>query len=290
MRALADFIMRGRVQATVVVVGFAVLPLLFWLSAAAGSLVLLRRGFKDASTVIALGLLPAMAIWAFGDPSTLLVLLGTLGLAALLRAGHSWSRVLLFSVVLGLIYSLILDAVLRETFELLAKALFEALPQVEGKPVIPGELIGPVLVASTAVMLQLFSVLALMLARYWQAALYNPGGFGREFRALKLPRAVMLALVATMVLGPFIGPQFIVLASASSLVLVLAGIALMHGLVAQGRLAGFWLVGLYVTLPLILQLTYPLLMVLAIVDSLIDFRGRKSPEKGDDSGSANGEG
>jgi len=284
---LADFIMRGRVQATLVVVVSAVLPLLFWLSAAAGSLVLLRRGFKDASTVIAFGLVPAVAIWAFGDPSTLLVLLGTLGLAALLRAGHSWSRVLLFSVVLGLVYSLILDTVLRETFEVLAKALSEALPQVEGKPVIPGELIGPVLVASTAVMLQLFSVLALMLARYWQAALYNPGGFGREFRALKLPRAVMLALVAAMVLGPFIGPQFIVLASASSLVLVLAGIALMHGLVAQGRLAGFWLVGMYVTLPLIMQLIYPLLVVLAIVDSLIDFRGRKSPEGND---SANGEG
>ena len=287
MRALADFIMRGRVQATLVVVVSAVLPLLFWLSAAAGSLVLLRRGFKDASTVIAFGLVPAVAIWAFGDPSTLLVLLGTLGLAALFRAGHSWSRVLLSSVVLGLVYSLILDAVLRETFAVLAKALSEALPQVEGKPVIPGELIGPVLVASTAVMLQLFSVLALMLARYWQAALYNPGGFGREFRALKLPRAVMLALVAAMVLGPFIGPQFIVLASASSLVLVLAGIALMHGLVAQGRLAGFWLVGMYVTLPLIMQLIYPLLVVLAIVDSLIDFRGRKSPQ-GDDS--ANGEG
>jgi len=287
MRALADFIMRGRVQATLVVVVSAVLPLLFWLSAAAGSLVLLRRGFKDASTVIAFGLVPAVAIWAFGDPSTLLVLLGTLGLAALLRAGHSWSRVLLSSVVLGLVYSLILGAVLRETFAVLAKALSEALPQVEGKPVIPGELIGPVLVASTAVMLQLFSVLALMLARYWQAALYNPGGFGREFRALKLPRAVMLALVAAMVLGPFIGPQFIVLASASSLVLVLAGIALMHGLVAQGRLAGFWLVGMYVTLPLIMQLIYPLLVVLAIVDSLIDFRGRKSPQ-GDDS--ANGEG
>ncbi|WP_449430937.1 hypothetical protein [Pseudomonas putida] len=287
MRALADFIMRGRVQATLVVVISAVLPLLFWLSAAAGSLVLLRRGFKDASTVIAIGLVPAVVIWGFGDPSTLLVLLGTLGLAALLRAGHSWSRVLLSSVGLGLLYSLILDTVLRETFEVLAKALVQALPQVEGKPVIPGELIGPVLVASTAVMLQLFSVLALMLARYWQAALYNPGGFGREFRALKLPRVAMLTLVAAMVLGPFIGPQFIILASASSLVLVLAGIALMHGLVAQGRLAGFWLVGMYVTLPLIMQLIYPLLVVLAIVDSLIDFRGRKSPQ-GDDS--ANGEG
>ena len=69
--------------------------------------------------------------------------------------------------------------------------------------------------------------------------------------------------------------------------LALAGVALLHGLVAQKRLAGFWLVGLYVSLLLFLQLIYPLLMVLAIVDSLFDFRGRQR-HKPDDA--ANGEG
>ena len=287
MRALASFIMRGRVQATLVVVISAVLPLLFWLSAAAGSLVLLRRGFKDASAVIAGGLLAGLAVWFMGDPITFLVIAGALGLAAMLRAEHPWSRVLVVSAVFAVVFSHVLDLALAQTFDVLAKAFAEAMPQIEGQPVLSGELIRPVLVASTAVTVQLFSVLALVLARYWQAALYNPGGFGREFRALKLPKQTMAVLVAVMVVAPFIGPQFIILASASSLVLVLAGIALMHGLVAQGRLAGFWLVGMYVTLPLIMQLIYPLLMVLAIVDSLIDFRGRKSPPGKD---SANGEG
>ena len=287
MRALASFIMRGRVQATLVVVISAVLPLLFWLSAAAGSLVLLRRGFRDATSVIVGGLLAGLAVWVMGDPITFLVIAGALALAAMLRAEHPWSRVLLASAVFAVAFSLVLDLALAQTFDVLAKAFAEAMPQIEGQPVLSGELIRPVLVASTAVTVQLFSVLALMLARYWQAALYNPGGFGREFRELKLPKQTMAVLVAVMVVAPFIGPQFIILASASSLVLVLAGIALMHGLVAQGRLAGFWLVGMYVTLPLIMQLIYPLLVVLAIVDSLIDFRGRKSP-KGNDS--ANGEG
>ncbi|EKT4462260.1 MULTISPECIES: hypothetical protein [Pseudomonas] len=287
MRALASFIMRGRVQATLVVVISAVLPLLFWLSAAACSFVLLRRGFKDATRVIAGGLLAGLAVWVMGDPITFLVIAGALSLAALLRAEHPWSRVLVVSAVFAVAFSLVLDLALAQTFDVLAKAFAEAMPKIEGQPVLSGELIRPVLVASTAVTVQLFSVLALVLARYWQAALYNPGGFGREFRALKLPKQTMAVLVAVMVVAPFIGPQFIILASASSLVLVLAGIALMHGLVAQGRLAGFWLVGMYVTLPLIMQLIYPLLVVLAIVDSLIDFRGRKSP-KGNDS--ANGEG
>jgi hypothetical protein len=74
-----------------------------------------------------------------------------------------------------------------------------------------------------------------------------------------------------------------------SVPLAFAGLALIHGLVAQGRLARFWLVGLYVTLLPFMQLIYPLLVVLAIVDSLVDFRGRLAP-KDADNGSANGEG
>jgi len=74
-----------------------------------------------------------------------------------------------------------------------------------------------------------------------------------------------------------------------SVPLVFAGLALVHGLVAEKRLGRFWLVGLYVTLLLFMQLIYPLLVVLAIVDSLIDFRGRFA-SKDVDNGSANGEG
>ncbi|HGM5583506.1 TPA: hypothetical protein ACKP22_005244 [Pseudomonas putida] len=296
MRALADFIMRGRVQATVVVAGCAALPLLFWLSAAAGSLVFLRRGFKDASSVIVWGILPALAWWIFGEPRTLMVLLGTLGLAALLRAGHSWNRVLLSSIALGLLYGVILGSVFREPIEALARALEKALPQmldglyqqltVEEQAHL-GALIVPVLNGLIAALLQVVSVLALMLGRYWQASLYNPGGFGREFQAVRIPLVPALVLLACMVFGPNFGSAVALLTPLCSVPLMFAGIALLHGLVAQKRLARFWLVGLYVTLVLFMQLTYPLLVVLAIVDSLIDFRGRHSP-KGNDS--ANGEG
>ena len=296
MRALADFIMRGRVQATVVVVGCAALPLLFWLSAAAASLVFLRRGFKDASSVIAWALLPALAWWVFGDPRILMVLLGTLGLAALLRAERPWSRVLLFSIALGLVYGVILGSVFREPIEALAQALAKALPEMlDGlyQKLSVGEraqlegYVAPVLTGLMAAGLQVISVLALMLGRYWQAALYNPGGFGREFRAIRIPRWPALMLLACMLIGPQFGPQVAMLTPLCSVALFFAGLALMHGLVKAGKLGKFWLVGMYVTLLLFMQLIYPLLVVLAIVDSLIDFRGRSAPKDVD---SANGEG
>ncbi len=296
MRALADFIMRGRVQATVIVVGCAALPLLFWLSAAAVSLVFLRRGFKDASPVIAWALLPMLAWWSLGDPLILFGMCGTVGLAALLRAGHSWNRVLLVSVALGLVYGLLLSSVFREPIEALARALEKALPQmldgfyqklsVEERTRL-GTHLFPLVTGMMAIGLQVICVLTLMLARYWQAALYNPGGFAREFQAVRFIPVPAMMLLAGVMFGPTLGSGLALLTPLCSVPLALAGVALVHGLVAQGRLSRFWLVGLYVSL-LFMQLTYPLLVVLAIVDSLIDFRGIKSRQRDDDP--ANGEG
>jgi hypothetical protein len=297
MRALAEFIMRGRMQAILVVVVSAALPLLFWLSAAAGCLVLLRRGLSDALGILAWALLPAIGWWYFGEPRTLLVLLGALGLALLLRASLSWDRVLLCSVALGLVYGLILGAVFREPIAAMAGELQKLLPQmldgvhqqmsVDERARLDS-LIAPVLTGLLAALLQIVSLLSLMLGRYWQALLYNPGGFGREFRALRLPLAPAMLLLVGMLLGPNLGPQMAMLTPLCSVPLVFAAIALLHGLVAQGRLAKFWLVGLYITLLLFMQLTYPLLVVLAIVDSLFDFRGRFERKQG--SGPTNGEG
>lgn len=297
MRAIAEFIMRGRMQATLVVVVSAALPLLFWLSAAAGSLVLLRRGWSDAAGILAWALLPAIGWWYFGEPRTLLVLLGALGLALLLRANLSWNRVLLCSVALGLVYGLVLGAVFREPIDAMALELQKLMPQmldgvhqqmsVDERARLDS-LIAPVLTGLIAALLQTVSLLSLILGRFWQAQLYNPGGFGREFRALRLPPPLAMLLLVGMLLGPNLGPQMAMLTPLCSVPLAFAGIALLHGLVAQGRLAKFWLVGLYITLLLFMQLAYPLLVVLAIVDSLFDFRGRFERKHG--SGPANGEG
>ncbi|HEX8590120.1 hypothetical protein [Pseudomonas sp.] len=298
MRAMAEFIMRGRMQATLVVVGCAALPLFFWLSAAAGCLVLLRRGTSDALGVLAWALLPALVWWYFGEPRTLMVLLGSWGLAAVLRASESWVRVLLVSVAAGLLYAVILGAVFREPIEAMAGELQKLLPHVFGdvyqqmsveERARLGALITPVLNGLIAALLQIVSVVCLILGRYWQALLYNPGGFGREFRSLKLPRAPMLVLLVCMLVGPNFGPQLAMLTPLCSVPLMFAGLALIHGLVSAKRLTRFWLVGLYVTLLLFMQLIYPLLVVFAIVDSLIDFRGRLA-SKDPDNGSANGEG
>ena len=297
MRALAEFIMRGRMQASLIVAGCAALPFLYWLGAAAGCFVLLRRGLKDAVGVLALGLLPALVWWLYSDdPRALMVLLGSASLALVLRASESWNRVLLVSIAMGVVFSVVLGTAFGPQIEMLAQALIKVMPSLLGEVYQKmsvdeqarfASLIAPILTGLIAALLQIVSVLSLIVGRYWQALLYNPGGFGREFRAIRIPLGPAMLLLACMLLGPNFGTQMAMLTPLCSVPLVFAGLALIHGLVAEKRLAKFWLVGLYVTLLLFMQLIYPLLVVLAIVDSLIDFRGRLTPKDVD---SANGEG
>lgn len=212
MRALAEFTMRGRMQATLAVAGSAVVPLLFWLSAAAGSLVLLRRGFGDAFGVLAWAVLPAMFWWYLGDPSILLVLLGTLTLAQILRASMSWSHVLLGSVAVGVVFALVLGHTSSELIGVLATEVSKVLTQLRGESQLSGEeleklqvALVPTLTGVMASSLQVTCLLCLMLARYWQASLYNPGGFGREFRSLRLAPAVAVILLLGGRRGPGAG-------------------------------------------------------------------------------------
>ena len=289
MRALAEFIMRGRMQATLVVVGSAALPLLFWLSAAAGSLVLLRRGMNDAFGILIWALLPAVAWWVLGDPSILLIMVGTLLLAQVLRASGSWMRTLLASVVLGVVFALVLGATSGELIEALADAVRTALPQFIEQAKVPAEQLAglqdsliPTLTGLLASSLQAACVLSLVLARYWQAALYNPGGFGREFRSVRLHPAVALALLFGVLVTPALGAQAAVLAPICTVPLFFAGLALGHGLIEMKRLSSFWLIGLYIAVLLLGNL----ICLLAVVDGLFDFRGRLAKRQK----AANGEG
>ncbi len=295
MRVLAEFIMRGRMQATLVVAGCAAVPLLLWLSAAAGSLVLLRRGMNDAFGVLVWALLPALAWWFMGDPRVAWCWPVHWGwrrccAAALLASGDAGQRGPRAGVWLGA------RCHFRRADRALAEELKKVLPDVlssayqqfsvEERQRLEA-LLEPVLTGLLAALLQIVTLLSLMLGRYWQGLLYNPGGFGKEFRELRFTPLQATGLLLGMLLGPNFGPELAVLTPLCSVPLVFAGLALMHGLVGQGRMARFWLVGLYVGL-LLTQLIYPLLAVLALIDSLFDFRGRASRNR--DAGPADGEG
>ncbi len=298
MRALAEYIMRGRKQATLAVGLTAALPLLFWLSAAGASLVLLRKGLAQSANIIVWALVPSV-IWAFyGDPYVLLVVAGSLVMAHVLRETTSWLRVLLTSLLVGLASAWVLSVVFAGSIAQLTQMLQDSMPKVfdDAWQQLDGEaqarlleLLPPVLTGLMAAVAQALALAALVLARYWQAMLYNPGGFGREFRAIRLPAAIAALLVMGMLLAPRLHVQAGAIMPLCAVPLGVAGVALVHGVVARYRMGRLPLVGFYVGMFLFVQLLYPLLIILALADSVFDFRGLKALAKNNADSTDNGE-
>lgn len=210
MQGLAEFIMRGRRQATLVVGLSVAVPLLFWFGAVVLALVLLRRGWSEGMSVVVWGALPALAWALIGDPTPLLVLLGSAALALLLRQRSEWSLVVMATAPLGLVFALVLMATLQAPLQQLAEQIQAALPQMLSEL---GEVDEAALARLQAMLVPLLAglmgathaamtLLSLILARAWQARLYNPGGFREEFHRLRLAPWMSVVLLLAVFAGP----------------------------------------------------------------------------------------
>lgn len=272
--------MRGRAQAVLVAAISTGTVFLAWLGASVMALVTLRKGVRQGFYVLLWSSLPALvaAVW-LGDIGPLAVLLVT-GLGAwILRYSVSWPLALVVISGAGLAISTLLMLVgqpyLQQLAELLQRVVQEAsqgLPANQ-QPASPGVVaIAGILGLSAAGT----SALCLLLARWWQAVLYNPGGFREEFHRLRLtPPATMLTLAIGLALSSA-APEWRLWALTAGLPLTVAGFALVHGLVGQRGRGGGLLFAIY-ALWLLSDWVKGLLILLAVADSWLDFRSRGRP-------------
>ncbi len=298
MQSLAVFIMRGRMQAVLASVLFGglslIVPPLMYLSGGAVALVTLRLGAAQGLSVTALSAL-VMALLAqlgLGSP-----------LPGLMLALMIWVPVWVLSLILRQTISL---GVTVGVASVLAAMLVLAGHMILPEPAVwwqgkLDEVLGPIFdrvglheqpglreavqqvakfmtgfVALAVVINMLCSVL---LGRWWQSALYNPGGFRREFHELRLPQtlaiAALLAIVANYaasgILAELAGNLAVVFAG----MFLMQGLAICHAVAARKGLHLAWLVGLYVLMLLLPQLML-LLTLLGLIDTWANFRGRVS--------------
>jgi hypothetical protein len=293
LRGLAAFVMRGRFQALLVAVVGAGSLMFCWVSAAAVALVTLRKGAGQGAWLLAWALLPAgTLVYAYGDSGPLTLLLGSAVLAVVLRLTVNLPLALLTSVPVGGLTGLALVAFGGEQLAQIVTYFGEFLATLEQQLSQGGEAvvlarpdatqIAGILGAGTA----LGSVLSLLLARYWQAALYNPGGFGEEFRALYYPPAMTLAMAFGAIALAGMGVQYRSWAMICLLPLTFAGLALVHArAVSRGQGRG-WLTGFYVAW-LLFDPVKLVVVFAAIADSWFNFRQRWVTKSGSDSSERN---
>jgi hypothetical protein len=300
MKALAGFIVSGRYQAILAaslcgMLAFVLPPfstLTNYLGAAVVSLVTLRIGVSQGLLVMVAAMLVTVLFYQFMGvpPATIAVTVLMLWvpcwlISLVLRRTVSLAGAMLAAAVLGLVALALIYAVAGDPAPWWYEHLLLIRSTLEEAGLFPHDvsvdvllqdlsrLMTGVVVASLA----LGAVCSLLVGRWWQAMLVNPGGLHSEFCSLRFPQSTGLMVLGLMVVTQLIqGPASDMAAQGVLVMLVpylFAGLAVLHGLVAlHGRGKG-WLIAVYALLGIIPQ-TALLLSGLGLVDTWVDFRRR----------------
>lgn len=270
--------MAGRLKAALVALLGNFLPLV---SPAAVGLVVLRRGLTEGCLVLLWAVVPLLIllntenmngamVWA-SIFSVLVVLVG----ASALTQTQAWTSALKVmlgvSVVSGLAMKLLLATEVGAMREALTEMLRQLQQQNSALVFEPSDLFVAGLIAWV---IALTAVAALLLARWWQSLLYNPGGFGVEFHALRFDRLSASLLFGALMGCYLLGQEYVTWGNLLGLPLLLGGVALVHHTIAFAQLSTRWLVVFYMGLVFLLGPLSSVLIGLGFLDSVMDFRSR----------------
>ena len=292
MRALAAMIMRGPVSAAGLASLFGlaglILPPLWLVSGATIGLYSLRRGARPGIQVVLLATGLCGILFYIGT--------GSLAITALL-CGSMWLPVWLVSQILrwradqGLMmaaigalaaaYVVIVRVVFPDVTEWWRRqleAVRDAVQAQDGQSVL-GQIdvarIAEQMPAATAIYIVLSLTMMLLLSRWWQAMLFNVGGFQKEFCALLLPRQVFYVVMALALIMLVLAVQGTRVPMAQDLLLVavllygVQGLAVAHYHVSAKSLSSAWLIVAYAAFFVIPQVA----AMVGIIDTFIDSRG-----------------
>jgi len=300
MKSLAVFIVSGRFQAILAaslcgMLAFLLPPfstLTNYLGAAVVSLVTLRIGVQQGLLVLVAATVVTMLFYQLtGVPAATIAVTITMLwvpswlISLVLRRTVSLAFAILAAGVLGVLTLVMIYVLAGDPAPWWHEHLLQIRSALETAGLFPhGVSIDDLLLELSRLMtgvilasLALGAVCSLLLGRWWQAMLVNPGGLHSEFCSLRYPRAIGALVLGLMVFSQFTHGAASSLAAQAVLVMLVpylfAGLAVLHGLVArQGRGKG-WLFAVYVLLGIVPQ-TALLLAGLGLVDTWVDFRRR----------------
>lgn len=246
------------------------IPLVNLLNPVVIGLVALRKGLQEVGILFAWAVLPVGAWAVAGDVVPLIMLIGITGLALLLRETESWEFTLLAAISVGIsveVYFRLQPAVIDALM-----AQLQLYVQAGSAQDLQLDAVRSVMLSVIGAVYMFLAVLLLMMARWMQALLFNPGGFRTEFHGLRIERHVALGLIAAALLS---GSGAIVPEAWTLyflMPLVFAGIALIHAVVTLRKLPAMLLVTFYIVL--VLPTAVQLVVLLALLDSWFDIRSR----------------
>jgi hypothetical protein len=139
------------------------------------------------------------------------------------------------------------------------------------------EIAPPLMNAVVASSIVLSLMITVLIARWWQADLFNPGGFGKEFQNFCLPKQLAIPTIIGVGLIFLENQAFVPLIRDLLVVIIVLylfqGIASVHRTVRQKSLSRNWLVGMYCLLAFLPQVMIILIAWIGMTDSMINRPG-----------------
>jgi len=301
MQAIAAFVLRGRNQSILSIIGFATLALFFTpfglFSAASIGLVTLVHGARQGITITVIASVFMLLITSFtgqlvlGLEYVVFYWLPVWFLALLLGRNYSLSLVVIAASIVGMLAAIVMAA-LYVTYEaewnkFILDNLLPAFEQAKvdmSKEEIKVLLlnVGRWLVHFGAAYWVLSMCASLYIARWWQSLLYHPGGFGEEFRQLRFGisfavMAMTLVALAVVVKEGMLGQIFIGMASVATVLFIFQGLAIAHYIAAVRKLKVVWLYMLYLMMMLLMPYELILIALIGLSDNWVNYRIRIKP-------------
>ncbi|HBR97876.1 MAG TPA: hypothetical protein DD979_10930 [Gammaproteobacteria bacterium] len=295
MLGLASFAMRGPLYAALpasLLLALAVfLPPLAWLSAAVVALVFLRKGINDglivfAASAIAIGMFTAWQTGNFPAGVKLVAAfwLPVIVLSLVLRETVDLGKTLLAASTAGLAVVGGFFVFMDDPAAFWEQQILTQFPVDQFSSQFPMEQAALetfarqsslMMTGAFITVMMLGALVSLIIARAWQAGLYNPGGFREEFHDLRLGKspAILGLLMALAAVGTGL-PIFMNAAPIVVALFFFQGLAVFHGVVARRQLSSGWLIGLYGLLLFLLPHTMILLGALGMADNWLNIRKR----------------
>jgi hypothetical protein len=295
---LANFIMRGRMQAMAVASSFALLSLLMppisIVSSATVALVTLRRGGYEGILVLlsaslaaaTLGLL-VRADFQFALGYTLTLWLPVWVLSIVLREGRHLSLAFEIASAIGVVFvigfyliaedpAMFWQAVLNVILQPMLQASEVPVEQVEQTVVMLAKYMTGIIATGSVTGL----LLGLLLARWWQANLYNPGGFSVEYLSLRMPQRFTIMTLIILLIASVSTGMVSELAWNIGVILFMLyafiGTAIAHALIATLKAKRFLLPLFYISVFIIPQVVFPV-AIIGISDTWLNLRKNITP-------------
>jgi len=300
LRRFTHFVLQSRFQAIGVAFLLAYIPIIGSISILIAGLVTLRKGALEGFYILLAATVPCLLSNYIVPPApaiaefayvTLIVIVTSNVLvwifAILLRKYNNWSLILEYGFLLGVLaigsIHILYPDIQEKWNQVLTKYMNQSQQLVKelkpGMKVKQEQTVNAVKKYSTGfvvVFILMTGFLQLLIAREWQARMFNPGGLKKELYVIRMSHVAGFLFMACFVLIVFNQEMGLDIISIPIVIFAIAALSLIHALFARVKLGRRWLLLTYFITFLLFPISVVILSIVALFDVWANFRGRFS--------------